>query len=422
MSSPTPKSFIELLHVLPPELLSLIMLHAVQRDRLTFVPEAVWRRTLCMVCKRWSKALYDTPAAWTKLAIAYGSKTPVPTVLALLANSKSALKDVEVSIHKDRRVHATHTSSEANEMKAFIHKCFMILDTHFPHIAVFKIICPEFSASELALAYLAHMDCRRMTHIHIILRLASDSYTIRERPSLTSTLPMLSMLYTAKCLPPSNMFFTGGTVTDLRLVFFMDQELIWGDLRAILANFPRLLSLKLSGIICCEFMSNRHSLTIPDLTTLHFVLKTSQMSGVIYNVITPSLKVLRLTLTVRHGNGVQWLTKNCAQLGQAVDVDLLITRSFSADLLSDVLRAFSSAVSIDVSRCSLNVHKSLLAILAGPELRLPHLKVLTVGWTAVVIGFAGISAVSGDCRVILNRCAAFNEMLRHISLTPSFKI
>ncbi|KAJ6447381.1 hypothetical protein C8R47DRAFT_1231457 [Mycena vitilis] len=207
--------FFELLIKLPHEILSLVLLCTVRRDRLDPNPEALWRRTLCLVCKRWWETLYNTPQAWTRLSFTFASNTTIPTLIAALNNSRGALKDVEIAIHKNRRVHATHTPAESNEMTAFIHHSFMLLDQHFPRIRVFRIICPEFAASELALAYLARMDCRRLTDMYIVLRLNSNPLTIRKRPTFASSFPVLNMLYTAKCLPPATLNFTGRTVTDV---------------------------------------------------------------------------------------------------------------------------------------------------------------------------------------------------------------
>ncbi|KAJ6482218.1 hypothetical protein C8R47DRAFT_1218195 [Mycena vitilis] len=136
--------------------------------------------------------------------------------------------------------------------------------------------------------------------------------------------------------------------TDLRLVFHIDEGLTWLDIRSILAPFIKLRRLKISGVICREFFNSPHKLTLPDLTYLAFVMTASRMPGIIYNIVMPMLNCLELTLL--DGHGVPWLLRECAQMGQAKVVDLLVSIAFSDGLLSSVLGAFTSAVSIDIAR------------------------------------------------------------------------
>ncbi|KAJ7602188.1 hypothetical protein DFH06DRAFT_1153057 [Mycena polygramma] len=382
MEASKPISLFELLQGLPPEILAMILLLAVKRDGLGESEEARWRGTLCLVCKPWCESLYDTPQAWTRVSLVFDSNTALSAVRACLANSRGALKQASVEIYKTRHVPDVfcppYSASEQNRMIAFIHTAFTVLDPYFPRISIFRMVCPETVSSELALAYLSRMDCRRLKELKIVMNLSSDPELIGRRLTFASTLPALVTLYTAKSIPPSTLLFAGAHITDLQLVTLFDDTLTWHNLRAVLAAFPNLTSLKLGSVICSEFLHDSQKLTIPQLSHIDFVLSMPTMISVLYQLVAPSLSSLRLTL--RDGRGVRWMMRECSIMGQAIKVDLHIVTNFSEELVMDVLSSFTAVSVLDVTRCAFEVQETILLVLFSPHLRLEHLSVIDLGW------------------------------------------
>ncbi|KAJ6513684.1 hypothetical protein C8R47DRAFT_1206990 [Mycena vitilis] len=367
--------FYSLLLRLPAELLSLVLLFASGTDVLDYFPAAQRRRTLCLVCRSWASSLYNTPRAWTKLTIVFGSKTPLETLSSCLLNSREALIEVAVEV---RVGHENYESLDAIAMQEFIHASFILLSPHFHHVAVFRVICPERSSAELALSYIARMEGDRVHSMYLALNLTSGTTISRDHHAFLSSLPCLTLLYTARCLPPSNILFCGSTVTDLQLVFRMEQKIVWHDLKDALSSFQRLKSLLLSGVVSSEILAYAVKITLPMVTHLDFTLFMPPMAGVLHHIATPSLQSLRLAL--RDGRDVRWMMEECAHMGQATSVELAITPRFSDDLLLVVLRAFTAVKCLDLSGCSLDVRERVVYVLRVYAIRLERLTILRFGW------------------------------------------
>ncbi|KAJ6464203.1 hypothetical protein C8R47DRAFT_1079751 [Mycena vitilis] len=372
----------ELLQGLPPEILSMILLLAVKRDGLGESEEAIWRGTLCLVCRPWCESLYNTPQAWTRVSIVFDSKTALSAVRASLVNSRGTLKQVSVEIYKTRHFPDVfcppYSAVDQNRMVAFIHTAFTVLDPYFPRISIFRMVCPEPVSSELALAYLSRMDCKRLKELKLVMKLSSDLGLIAQRPTIASTLPALESIYTGKSLPPNTLVFAATHITDFQLSSLADDSLTWHKLREVLAAFPNLKSLKLGGVVCSDLSHNTSKLTIPHLVHVDFVLSRPAMIFVLCQLVAPSLSSLRLTL--RDARGVRWMMRECSMMEQVTKVDLHIIPNFSEELVMEVLSSFTEVVVLDVSRCAFNVHETILLVLFNTHLELDNLSVIDMGW------------------------------------------
>ncbi|KAJ6458427.1 hypothetical protein C8R47DRAFT_1245318 [Mycena vitilis] len=389
--------FVALLFRLPAEIVSLVLLIATGLDDLDYLPAARRRRTLCLVCKSWAASLYATPQAWSRLDIVFGSDTTLDTLRACLVNSRQTRIEVAVEV---RINHDDYNSMDIVGTQNFIHTAFSLIGPHFHRIGTFRIICPEPLAAELALSYLARMECSNLNSMYIVLNLAPDNDVARNRQPFVSRLPRLTHLYTAKCLPPSTLLFCGLTVTDLRLVFVIEQDVMWLDFRAALSSFPRLKSLRLGGVVCSDYPRESDRITLPILTHLDFTLFMPEMGVVLLHIATPSLHSLHLTL--RDARGVRWLMKECDQMGQAQKVNLLITPLFSEDLVLTIFRALVAVRDLDLSRCSYYVQERLVSVLAAYTIKLEGLALVRLGSWISELDVEEIlqgAQFAADCRV-----------------------
>jgi hypothetical protein len=78
-----------------------------------------------------------------------------------------------------------------NMLTAFIHTFFTPVEEYFDRITSLDLVCTDLFGSDLMLAYLTQVDCRRMERLSLGLMLTPDAIS---RPPFSSSFPQLESL------------------------------------------------------------------------------------------------------------------------------------------------------------------------------------------------------------------------------------
>ncbi|KAJ7907740.1 hypothetical protein B0H13DRAFT_2332041 [Mycena leptocephala] len=126
-------------------------------------------------------------------------------------------------------------------LTAFTHTFFTLVEEYFDRIAILDLVCTDLFGSDLMLAHLTQVDCRRMERLSLGLMLAPDTIS---RPPFSPSFPQLQSLSFYRSFPSGNFRALGMTVTELLLGQVVDaMQVPWNDIRDMLQSFPPLISL-----------------------------------------------------------------------------------------------------------------------------------------------------------------------------------
>ncbi|KAJ6464200.1 hypothetical protein C8R47DRAFT_1224906 [Mycena vitilis] len=316
-----------------------------------------------------------------------------------LSNSKAARIEVSVEI-----LHTPGIDGVA-KMSAFIDVQFAVLRNHFPRISVLKIVCPDYTVSELIMAHLAGVDCRRIGELCLMLRLSLNPVIVRDRPLFTFAAPALRKLSTSRCLPPTALHFTGHTVVDLRLVLIVSHKLRWSDLYRALSAFPKIRYLKLGGVLCAGYPPDPQQIVYRHLTHMSLSCFAPSMISIIRLLTAPALSNLRLV--IRDATLVEELVSVIRpKVTRVTSLDLCVSPSLSSDQIITLLASFKAVRAIDLSSCSVGCRAPMGKALGAHLLLLPHLVRIRIGWdisSEDKQGILGSRRFARDCDIVTAR-------------------
>jgi hypothetical protein len=193
-----------LMCTLPAEIGSIIFLYAIGIDIFDPLMAAHRRRTLCLVCSPWPKIIYGTPRTWNRVKVLFNGDQKVDVVRTCLINSKSIPLEMELEIRGTIPIDEHSAMLYSQRVQSFLHTYFSLLKSDFACILKLHIVCPDSAGSVLVQEYLAHMDCRIVAEISLVLVLPSATDNALHHPSLASAFPSLRSLDCIKSFPPAS--------------------------------------------------------------------------------------------------------------------------------------------------------------------------------------------------------------------------
>ncbi|KAJ7612959.1 hypothetical protein DFH06DRAFT_1370973 [Mycena polygramma] len=330
------------------------VLHAADKYGLSPKICAIRRRDLALVCKDWRDALYSTHGPWIRIVVYIDRNLDLDLepIRLCLANSGGSLIEIamEMTWVHQRDVADEHEFSQ--RIQSFLRIYFDLFDSHFGRVRDLKIICSDRTASQVAMACLVQRECTSLENISLVLNLTDES---------TALFPPLRYIYCANSLPYCAFLTAHPTVSELHLVAMMfESNVSWTSLRRTLTAFCNVERMKLRDAQCDEILTARPGSNHPPISI--------QSRAGLFN-------------------------SRCCRRGCYFDYTLLASSTshflvgaignYPDDLGMDIIGACTSLEMLDVSRFKGCARDSVMRILRNPDLELPKLRFIAVGWMMV---------------------------------------
>ncbi|KAJ7619901.1 hypothetical protein DFH06DRAFT_1144128 [Mycena polygramma] len=327
------------IEVSPPGIDDTCVLHAADKYGLSPKICAIRRRDLALVCKDWRDALDSTHGPWNRIVVYIDRNLDLDLepIRLCLANSGGSLIEIamEMTWVHQRDVADEHEFSQ--RIQSFLRIYFDLFDSHFGRVRDLKIICSDRTASQVAMACLVQRECTSLENISLVLNLTDES---------TALFPPLRYIYCANSLPYCALLTAHPTSQE-------DIDETSSATKFLTArpgsNHPPISIQSRAGLFnsrCCR-RGCYFEYTLLASSTSHFLV------GAIGTLSLPS------------------------------SVNLHWIGNYPDDLGMDIIGACTSLEMLDVSRFKGCARDSVMRILRNPDLELPKLRFIAVGWMMI---------------------------------------